>query len=125
MRVSRVDPFGERRRRTWRRRYLVLGARVDFECETAALAAVVDAAYAGLPVTRVRRGMPVYHVCMRFMADAANFRGAPPSLRFSSGGGLISATIDASNYSVAAPALRSALIVASPSMLARPYDLRC
>jgi hypothetical protein len=46
MRVSRVDPFGERQRRTWRRRYLVLGARVDFECETAALAAVVDAAYA-------------------------------------------------------------------------------
>ena len=79
MRVSRVDPFGERQRRTWRRRYLVLGARVDFECETAALAAVVDAAYAGLPVTRARRGMPVYRVCLRFMADdTADFRGAPP-----------------------------------------------
>ncbi len=125
MRVSRVDPFGERQRRTWRRRYLVLGARIEFECETAALAAVVDAAYAGLPVTRARRGMPVYRVCLRFMADAANFRGAPPRPRFSSGGGLISATIDASNYSVVAPAVRSALVVASPAMLARPYDLRC
>ena len=126
MRVSRVDPFGERQRRTWRRRYLVLGARVDFECETAALAAVVDAAYAGLPVTRARRGMPVYRVCLRFMADdTADFRGAPPCPRFSSGGGLISATIDASNYSVVAPAVRSALVVASPAMLARPYDLRC
>ena len=68
MRVSRVDPFGERQRRTWRRRYLVLGARVDFECETAALAAVVDAAYAGLPVTRARRGMPVYRVCFALHA---------------------------------------------------------
>lgn len=126
MRVSRVDPFGERQRRTWRRRYLVLGARVDFECETAALAAVVDAAYAGLPVTRARRGMPVYRVCLRFMADdTAGVRGVPPSSRFSSGGGLISATIDASNYSVVAPALRSALVVASPAMLARPHDLRC
>jgi len=126
MRVSRVDPFGERQRRTWRRRYFVLGARVDFECGTAALAAVVDAAYAGLPVPRARRGMPVYRVCLRFMAhDAAGVRGAPPCLKFSSGGGLISATIDASNYSVVAPALRSALVVASPAMLARPYDLRC
>ena len=126
MRVSRVDPFGERRRRTWRRRYLVLGARVDFECETAALAAVVDAAYAGLPVTRVRRGMPVYRVCLRFMPDdTSSFRRAPPRPRYSSGGGLISATIDASNYSVVAPAGRSALVVVSPAMLARPYDLRC
>jgi hypothetical protein len=126
MRVSRLDPFGERQRRTWRRRYLVLGARVDFECETAALAAVVDAAYAGLPVTRVRRGMPVYRVCLRFMADdTAGVRSAPPRPRFSSGGGLISATIDASNYSVVAPAIRSALVVASPAMLARPHELRC
>jgi hypothetical protein len=126
MRVSRADPFGERRRLTWRRRYLVLGARVEFECETAAFAAMVDAAYAGLPVTRARRGMPVYRVCLRVMADvAAGFRGVPPPPRFSSGGGLISATIDASNYSVVAPAVRSALVVASPAMLARPYELRC
>ena len=125
MRVSRVDPFGERRKRTWRRRYLVLGARIEFECETAALAAVVDAAYVGLPVTRARRGMPVYRVCLRFMKDeTTRFRGAPPP-RFSSGGGLISATIDASNYSVVAPALRSALVVASPAMLQRPHHLRC
>jgi hypothetical protein len=126
MRVSRVDPFGERRRRTWRRRYFVLGARVDFECDTAALAAVVDAAYAGLPVTRARRGMPMYRVCLRFMADGtANFRRTPPRPRFSSGGGLISATFDQANYAVVAPALRSALVVASPAMLARPFDLRC
>jgi hypothetical protein len=126
MRVSRVDPFGERRRRTWRRRYCVLGARIDFECETAALAAVVDAAYAGLPVTRATRRMPVYRVCLRFMTeDATGNRGAPPCPRFSSGGGLISATIDASNYSVVAPASRSALVVASPAMLKRPHDLRC
>ena len=125
MRVSRVDPFGERPRRTWRRRYLVLGARVDFECETAALAAVVDAAYAGLPVTRARRGMPVYRVCLRFLSsDTADYRGAPPCPRFSSGGGLISATFNETNYSVVAPALRSALVVASPAMLARPHDLR-
>jgi len=125
MRVSRVDPFGERPRRSWRRRYRVLGARVDFECETAALAAVVDAAYAGLHFTRARRGMPVYRVCLRFMAnDKAGFRSAPPRPRFSSGGGLISATIDASNYSLVAPDLRSALVVASPAMLARPHDLR-
>jgi hypothetical protein len=125
MRVSRADPFGERPRRTWRRRYLVLGARVGFECETAALAAVVDAAFADLPETRARRGMPVYRVCLRFMADGtAGFRGAPPQPRFSSGGGLISATIDASNYSLVVPALRSALVVASPAMLARPRDLR-
>ncbi len=126
MRVSRVDPFGERPRRTWRRRYLVLGARIDFECETAGLAAVVDAAYAGLPVTRPRRGAPVYRVSLRFMADGTTgFRGVPPPPRFSSGGGLISATIDASNYSMVAPAGRSALVVTSPAMLARPYDLRC
>jgi hypothetical protein len=104
----------------------VLGARIDFECETAALAAVVDAAYAGLPATRARRGLPTYRVCLRFMKDdATRFRGAPRRPRYSSGGDLISATIDASNYSVAAPAARSALIVASPAMLARPYDLRC
>jgi hypothetical protein len=126
MRVSRSDPFGERKRRAWRRRYVVLGARIDFECETAALAAVVDAAYAGLPVTRARRVMPTYHVCLRFLKDdTTRFRGTPPRPRYSSGGDLISVTIDASNYSVVAPAVRSALVVASPAMLARPYDLRC
>jgi hypothetical protein len=126
MRVSRVDPFRERRRRTWRRRYLLLGACFDFECETAALAAVVDAAYDGLPVTRPRRGMAVYRVCLRFTADdTARARGAPPRPRFSSGAGLISATIDASNYSVVAPGVRSALVVASPALLARPHELRC
>lgn len=126
MRVSRADPFSERPRRTWRRRYLVLGARIEFECDTAALAAVVDAAYAGLPVTRARRGMPVYRVCLRFMPhDANSFRRAPPRPRYSSGSGLIAATIDASNYSVVVPAARGALVVASPAMLAHPYDLRC
>ncbi len=125
MRVSRVDPFAERRRRTWRRRYLVLGARIEFECETAALASVVDAAYGGLPATRARRGTPVYRVSLRFVADGTGRLRAAPQPRFSSGGGLISATIDASNYSVVAPADRSALVVASPAMLARPYDLRC
>jgi hypothetical protein len=126
MRVSRADPFGERPRRTWRRRYFVLGARVDFECATPALAAVVDAAYAGLPATRARRAMPVYRVCLRFIAaGTTRFRGAPPRPGFSSGGGLISATIDASNYAVVAPDARSALLVASPAMLARPHELRC
>lgn len=127
MRVSRIDPFRERRRRlAWRRRYLVLGARIDFECETAALAAAVDAAYAGLPVTRRRRDMPRYRVWLRYMSDGtADFRGAPPAPRFSSGGELICATIDASNYSVVAPAVRSAMIAASPAMLARPHELRC
>src|SRR5689334_13416488 len=125
MRVSRIDPFGERSRCPWRRRYRVLGVRVEFECETEALVAVVDAAYAGLPPTRARRGMPVYRVCLRFATnDTASFRRALPHPRFSSGGGLISATIDASNYSVVSPALRQALIVASPAMLARPHDLR-
>ncbi len=126
MRVSRVDPFAERRRPRWRRRHLVLGARIDFECETAALAAAVDDAYADLPVTRRRRDLPGYRVCLRYMADGtADFRGTPPPPRFSSGGGLISATIDASNYSVVAPALRGGLVVASPAMLARPHELRC
>lgn len=125
MRVSRVDPFGERRRGSRRRRYFVLGARIDFECETAALAAVVDAAYARLPVTRARRGAPVYRVSLRFMAGGtAELPGALPGPRYSSGAGLISATIDASNYSVVAPAFRSALVAASPAMLARPCDLR-
>src|SRR5689334_3797454 len=123
MRVSPVDPFGEKPRRTWRRRYLVLDACVDFECDTAALAAVVDSAYAGLPVTRARRGMPSYRVRMRFMKkDAPDHRGAPPRPRFSSGGGLITATIDASNYAVVAPATRSALVVASSTLLARPHE---
>jgi hypothetical protein len=125
MRVSRADPFGERRRRSWRRRYLVLGARIDFECETAALAAVVDAAYAGLPATRGRRGMPGYRVQLRFMHGGTTRFRVPPRPRYSSGAGLISAAIDASNYSLVAPENRSALIVASPAMLARPHDLRC
>lgn len=124
--MNRVDPFGERRRLRWRRRHVVLGARVDFECETAALAAAVDAAFADLPVTRRRRDRPAYRLCLRYMADGtADFRGAPPPPRFSSGSGVISATIDASNYSLVAPALRGALVVASPAMLARPHELRC
>jgi hypothetical protein len=124
MRVSPADPFGESPRRTGRRRYLVLGARVDFECDTAALAAVVDTAYAGLPVTRVRRGMPAYRVCMRFVKDDLDRHRGTSRLRFSSGGGLISAMIDASNYSVVCPETRRALVVASPAMLARPHELR-
>jgi hypothetical protein len=64
-------------------------------------------------------------VCLRLAAnDTAGFRRAPPGPRFSSGAGLITATFDASNYSVVAPATRSALVVASPAMLARPQELR-
>jgi hypothetical protein len=63
---------------------------------------------------------------LRFVPDdTQSFRGAPPRPRFSSGGGLISATIDASNYSVVAPQNRSALVVASPAMLTRRHELRC
>lgn len=125
MRVSRVDPFGERPRRAWRRRHLVLGACIEFECQTAALAAVVDAAYGGLPAGRARRRAPAYRIHLRLMRDdSPALRGAPRP-RYSSGGGLISATIDASNYSVVAPAARSALVVASSGLLAQPYILRC
>ncbi|HEY6126130.1 MAG TPA: hypothetical protein VIV63_15870 [Steroidobacteraceae bacterium] len=125
MRVSRLDPFEERPRRTWRRRLTLLGAVVEFECDSPALRAVVDAAYAGIPAPRPRARAPRYFVRIRTATDSATFRGEPPQPRLTSGAGLLCASVDASNYTVVDPASRSALIVASPAMLAHPYYLRC
>jgi len=124
--MNRLDPFGERPRRIWRRRLAVLGAVVDFECDSAALRAVVDSAYAGVSARRGAARMPRYRVRLRTApAGSTRYRGEPPQPRLSAGAGMVCASIDASNYAMVVPATRSALIVVSPAMLEHPYYLRC
>jgi hypothetical protein len=120
-----ADPFRERLRNPARRRFSLFGARFEFESNSRRLLQLVDAAFAGLPQSRLSAGAPRLHISLRLQPDAT--LGAvtePPPLRFQGAAGLVCATMDRGNYVVVGPQQRSALVVVSRDMLRFPYHLR-
>jgi hypothetical protein len=119
------DPFGERRLGSVRRRFHLLGATCEIEADDEALMQLPAGAYAGLPPHCLAAGGPTLRIVMR-RADgvAAPYAGEPPAPRFSSGAGLLCATVDARNHVTVNVATRSALVVLGGELLAQPYYAR-
>ncbi len=124
--LDAADPFGERPRGQVSLCRQIMGGRFRFESASAALLALVEAAYAGLPSHRFPRVAPAFRIELRLLPRRPSLPVAaePPPVRMQSGAGLICGVMDASNYVVLAPAQRQALVVASEDMLERPYHLR-
>ncbi len=132
MKASTTDPFAERGDLTHERTFRVLGARLRVIADDRGLLALATHAFGGLPAQRVLASSPRLTLVVRATADAVprvrSARGAqrraPPTPRLSSGAGLLCHHVDASNYAVVAPGLRSALVAISPAQRADPYFAR-
>jgi hypothetical protein len=117
-----ADPFGERAPLGFARRYQLLGADVEFRSDSAPLMALVDAAYAGLPV---QDGAGVaLQVELRQTEGGASFTTEPPEARMLGGAGLLGAVVDAQHLAVVNVEARRALVQVSQALLAWPYHLR-
>ncbi len=117
-----ADPFGERAPLALRRSFDVLGARVEFLSDSAALMALAEAAYRDLPA----EGSPQVQlqVELRMAAGDAAFDGEPPRPQMLGGAGVVGAAVDAHNHVLVMPALRRALVQLSPALLAHGYHAR-
>ena len=123
MSAAAGDPFGEDAKARLHARVSVLGG--DFTIRTSApkLLELAIEAFGGLPTQRLERRPPRFTVRLVLNDRQRTWtRGtAPPPPVFSSGAGLLSATIDAGNFAVMDPGMSRALISVSKAMLENPY----
>jgi hypothetical protein len=120
-----ADPFGERAALVQRRPLALLGTEFHFEATHAALLALVDQAYQGLPAHRWPGPVRTARVRLVRHEDAAATRWRePPPLTTCSGGGLLCGVSDGANYAIVCPETRSGIVALSPRMLRRPYHAR-
>ncbi|KFA24926.1 serine kinase [Xanthomonas vasicola] len=119
-----ADPFGEQRPRCLTVRRQILGALFHFQSDSEALLALVDTAYAGLPVHRLP-GAPEFHVTLDLLPRAPGSIGAePPPVRTHASGGLLCGVMDACNYLMLSVPQHRAMLVVSEDMLAHAYHVR-
>jgi len=120
-----ADPFGERSKMEARKRLQLLGARFQFESNSAKLLRLVDSAYAGLPQHRLSAMAPSLRVRLLLRSpQQSRIRNEPPALSMLSGGGFLGGATDTSNFVILSPSQRTALVVISPEMLKFPYHTR-
>jgi hypothetical protein len=107
------------------RRFHLLGARFQFECNDAELLRLVDCAYSGLPRYRLGRQEPVLRVRLQLMSNERRARRTePPPFNMLSGAGLLGGATDGSTFVTLAPQERAALVALAPRMLRFPYHTR-
>ncbi|MDR7271545.1 hypothetical protein J2X20_004213 [Pelomonas saccharophila] len=117
-----ADPFGERAPLALSRRYRLLGADIEFRSDSAALLALVDSAYAGLPAP-APDGLAL-QVELRLTEGGTGFTGEPPEPRMLGGAGLLGVAMDAQHLALVNMAAGRALVQVSHGLLAHPYHLR-
>ena len=122
---QQVDPFGEHVSLAFSRTLDLLGGRFEFQGDSVALLAVLDAAYAGLPPQR-RSSEPPFQVRLQLTGDDDfGDRAEPPPAQMRGGAGFFGAMMDAGNFAVVFPEQRRGLVGISPSLLHRfPYHAR-
>jgi hypothetical protein len=123
MSASAGDPFREDSKAHLHARLSVLGSDFDFRSSAQQLLELALEAFGGLPKQRLERRPPRFTVQLVLNDRKPTWpRGAaPPPPIFSSGTGLLSATIDAGNFAVLDPGMSRALISVSRAMLEQPY----
>lgn len=104
----------------------MLGGRFRFESTSNALLDLVETAFGDLPAHELPIQARRFDVELRLQQQrgAASIPVEPCRVQMQSGTGLVCAVMDASNYTVVAPGMRRALVVASADMLDHPYRLR-
>jgi hypothetical protein len=125
------DPFGERSARAFRRKYILLGGPITFECDSSVLAQLVDKTYAHLPAHRFGpahrpgTGAASLDICLRRSADAAiKFGRTPPPMHMHGGAGFLTGAMTANDFAAIHPQARSALVTMSRQLLRYPYHAR-
>jgi hypothetical protein len=131
--VSDRDPFAEHRGGAYARTFHVLGARLRVIADDRGLLALATQAFGGLSRHGVRARTPRLTLTLRATADAARharparsarLRDLPARPRLTSGAGILCHHLDAANYALVTPRLRSALVAISPGQRARPQFAR-
>lgn len=119
------DPFAERTSSAHEMDVHLLGCRVRFSSDSAALMEVVAMAYAGLPSHVLPVDPPPLRIELRLSPRlGVDPMAEPPAVRMQSGAGFLCGVMDEGNYAVLFPSQRCGLVVASPERLAQPYHLR-
>src|SRR5262245_55111526 len=123
MSVAAGDPFGEDTEAQLHTRASVLGGAFTIRSSSPKLLALAIEAFGGLPAHRLERRPPRFTVRLVLNDHQRTWtRGAaPPAPVFTSGAGLLSATIDAGNFAVMDPGMSRALISVSKALLEQPY----
>lgn len=123
MSAAAGDPFGEASEAQLHTRASVLGGNFIIRSSAPKLLELAIEAFGGLSAHRLERQPPRFIVRLVLNDRQRTWaRGAaPPPPVFSSGAGLLSATIDAGNFAVMDPAMSRALISVSKAMLEHPY----
>ncbi|HET7201779.1 MAG TPA: hypothetical protein VFI92_00275 [Steroidobacteraceae bacterium] len=122
---SAPDPFGERPRRLFRARALLLGGSFEFESSSPALLRLVEDAYSGLPRHRLPGALPRFRIRLQLTpGDGEDPAALPPLPLYRGGAGLLTVVMNATNFAVISPAERSGLVAISSSMLRFPRLVR-
>jgi hypothetical protein len=122
-----ADPFGERSKLMARQHFQLLGARVQFESNSAQLLHLVDSTYLGLPPHRLSAIAPRLTVGLMLSPaerPGARRRSEPEPLSMLAGPGYLVGATDSSNFVVLSPLERTALVTLSRQMLRFPYHTR-
>ncbi len=107
------------------RRFRLLGADFEFDVRHAALARLVEHAYAGLPEHRLAADAPRLQLSLSVAPGGARLaRRRAPQIETLSGAGLLCGSTGRSVFAAIAPGAGAALIVVSRDMLRHPYHLR-
>ncbi len=119
------DPFGEQVAPLVRGPVQVLGARIQFESNSAELLSLVDSAYAAVPSHRLPGSVPQLRVrLIKTSGERAPRRSQPPPLATFSGAGFLGGATPLSDFVAVCPQDRAALVVVSPRMLRSAYHTR-
>jgi hypothetical protein len=123
MSAAADDPFGEDTAAHLHARLSVLGGEFAVTTSARRLLDLAIEAFGGLPSQRLGRRVPRFSVRLVLNERQRTWdRGdEPPPPMFSSGAGLLCATIDAGNFAVVDVGKARALISVSKAMLEQPY----
>lgn len=123
MKLPAADPFRESSGRCIRRKLRLLGAEFHFSADDRRLHGLVDAAFARLPPLCFATPPVRLEVHLRLQPGGIA-RGEPPMARYSSGAGLLCATVDAGNFAIVDAAGKRAFLAISEGMLESVYHAR-
>ena len=120
------DPFGERKRDALRETLHVLGARFDFETNSARLLRIVHQAYADLPAHRFieQARCKLSLVLMPGVRTARLPASEAPGMHALAGAGLLCGAVQGSGFAALSPQQHAGLLVIAPELLRYPYQLR-
>ncbi len=120
-----ADPFQERVKHPFKRKFSILGQNIRFESNSRRLLKLVHQAYRRLPAHRLRSA-PTTIALRLHLTDGTRSSATPfpPDMQMHGGSGLLCGAMDAQNFALLSPSTRTGLVVASKELLKHPYEAR-